>query len=419
MRTTLSLFFFLSGLFFNSFGQPSETNPEDPTIPKIFLNCDFCDQDFYKNEIAYLVFVRDQRLADFTVLFRVIQTGGGGEEYSLEFNGKNTYEGININEKFNSTPNMSQNNIREGLLAALKRGSLHYLIQSPLYTKIDYSVEGLNSEQTTDSIRDKWNLWIFNVNTNLYGSGQEYNRNISLGASFSANRTSDKNLFEAGFWYNNNSAMYEIEGEEPLRYSIRQFGAYNQDAITIGDHWAVGYSTDFYSSTVTNMRTSLAFSPAVEYNIFPYSESTKRQFRLNYKLGFQHLDYVSPTYRNHMNDMFLSQSFSARYRLVKNWGNIGVGVGFRHLYDEEHFFNVNFSPSISWNIFKGFNFNVQGNYSIVKDQFFLKLDEVSSEEILTGQIQLKSAYNFFVFMGISYSFGSIYNNVVNVRFQGI
>jgi hypothetical protein len=120
-----------------------------------------------------------------------------------------------------------------------------------------------------------------------------------------------------------------------------------------------------------------------------------------------------------MNDLFLAQSFSARYRLVKNWGNIGVGVGFRHLYDQEHFFNVNFSPSISWNIFKGFNFNVQGNYSIVRDQYFLKLDDVSSEEILTGQIQLKSAYNFFVFMGISYSFGSIYNNVVNVRFQGI
>lgn len=419
MRTTFCLLLICSAFFFDSLGQPSETNTEDPTIPKIFLNCDFCDQDFYKNEIAYLVFVRDQRLADFTVLFRVIQTGSGGEEYSLEFNGKNDYEGINVNEKFNSTPNMSQNNIREGLLAALKRGSLHYLIHSPLSNKIDYSVGGLTSEQPSDSIRDKWNLWIFNVNTNLYGNGQEYTSNVSLGASISANRTSAKNLFEAGVWYSNNSAVYKIDGEDPLRYSIRQFGAYNQDAITLGDHWAVGYSTDYYSSTVTNMRSSIAFSPAVEYNIFPYDESTKRQFRFNYKVGCQFLDYVSPTYRNQMNDLFLYQSFSARYRLVKNWGNIGVGVGFKHLYDQEHFYNVNLSPSISWNIFKGFNLNVQGNYSIVRDQFFLKLEDVSSEEILTGQIQLKSAYNFFVYMGISYSFGSIYNNVVNVRFQGI
>jgi hypothetical protein len=419
MRTPLSLFLIVLSIVSSAYGQPDDTTKDDQTIPKVFMICEFCDQDFYKNEIAYLIFVRDQRLADFTVLFRVIQTGSGGEEYSLEFAGKNGFDGISVNEKFNSTPNMSQNDVREGLLAALKRGSLHYLIRSSLAGKIDYKVDGLNSEQTTDSIRDKWNLWIFNVNTNLYGNGQEYARNLSMGASISANRTSDKNLFEAGLWYNINSAVFEIEGQEPLRYSIRQFGAYNQDAVTLGDHWAVGYSTDFSSSTVTNIRSSIAFNPAIEYNIFPYVESTKRQFRFNYKVGLQHVDYVSPTYRNHMNDLFLAQSFSARYRLVKNWGNIGVGVGFRHLYDQEHFFNVNFSPSISWNIFKGFNFNVQGNYSIVRDQYFLKLDDVSSEEILTGQIQLKSAYNFFVFMGISYSFGSIYNNVVNVRFQGI
>jgi hypothetical protein len=65
------------------------------------------------------------------------------------------------------------------------------------------------------------------------------------------------------------------------------------------------------------------------------------------------------------------------------------------------------------------NFNVQGSYSVVRDQYFLKLDDATSTEIITGQTQLKSAYNFFVSMGINYSFGSIYNNVVNVRFQGI
>ena len=419
MKTSITLLLLLFGIVAQSYGQNSDTTSSAPNLPKVFMICEFCDQDFYKNEIAYLIFVRDQRLADYTVLFRVIQTGSGGEEYSLEFVGKNGFEGITVNEKFNSTPNMSQNDVREGLLAALKRGSLHYLIRSPLASKINYTVDGLNSEHKSDSIRDKWDLWIFNLNTNLFGNGQEYNRNFNLGASVSANRTSEKNLFEAGFWYNNNSAVYEIEGQEPFRYSIRQFGAYNQDAITLGDHWAVGYSTDFFSSTVTNMRSNISFSPAIEYNIFPYVESTKRQFRFNYKAGIQHVDYVNVTYRNQMNDLFLSQSFSARYRLVKNWGNVGVGVGLKHLFDQEHFFNVNFSPSISWNIFKGFNFNVQGNYSIVRDQFFLKMEDVSSEEILTGQIQLKSAYNFFVFMGISYSFGSIYNNVVNVRFQDI
>jgi hypothetical protein len=401
------------------FGQTSADTNTDSISPKVFTICDFCDIDYFKNEIAHLLFVRDQRLADFSVLFRVIRTGSGGNEYTLEFAGRGAYEGINVSEKFNSPPNMSQSDIREGLLGALNRGSLHYLIHSPLASNISYEVKGLNNGQRSDSIRDKWNLWIFNVNMNMFGSGQEYTSNINLGSSFSANRTSEKNLFETGLWYNKNSSVFKIEGQDPIRYTIMEYGVYSQDAISIGKHWALGYNSAIYAATVSNLKSNLIVAPTVEYNIFPYAESTKRQFRFNYQVGFRQSNYASPSYRNHQSDLFLSQLFNIRYRLVKNWGNIGMGVGLLHLYDTEHFYNLNFSPSISWNIVKGLNLNLQGSYSIVRDQYFLKLEDATSTEILTGQTQLKSAYNFFIAMGISYSFGSIYNNVVNVRFQGI
>ena len=167
------------------------------------------------------------------------------------------------------------------------------------------------------------------------------------------------------------------------------------------------------------LKSNLFLSPTVEYNVYPYSEATERQLRFNYQLGVMQSHYEEPSYRNRMSDLFLSQALNIRYRLVESWGDIGLGSGFLHLYDTEHFYNLNFSPSVSWNILKGLNFNVQGSYSIVRDQYFLKLDDATSTEIITGQTQLKSAYNFFVVMGINYSFGSIHNNVVNVRFQGI
>jgi hypothetical protein len=397
----------------------SKLTKDNSTIPKVFLICDFCDLDFYKNEISHLVFVRDQRLADFSVLFTVINTGSGGSEFGLEFNGKNKYVGITAREKFNSTPNMSQNDIREGLLAALNKGSLHYLIHSSLAPQIKYEIVGLNNQQPADSIRDKWNLWIFNVSANIFGNGQEYTNNLSLGASFSANRTSEKNLFEAGFWYNNNSSVFKLEGMEPIKYNILTYGIYSQDAISIGKHWALGYNSGIYAETVSNLKSNLIVAPTVEYNIFPYSDAMKKQFRLNYQVGFSQAKYVDLSYRNRMSDLFLLQNINIRYQLVKNWGNIGVGLGFKHLYDNEHFYNLNFSPSISWNIVEGLNFNVFGSYSILRDQYFLKLEDVSSTEVITGQIQLKSAFNYFISMGINYSFGSIYNNVVNVRFRGI
>ena len=363
--------------------------------------------------------MRDQRLADFTVLFRMISTGSGGSEYGLEFSGRNNYEGISTKEKFNSTPNMSQNDIREGLLAALNKGSLHYLIHSPLASQIHYEIRGMNNQQPADSIRDKWNLWIFNVSANVFGNGQEYMNNLSLGTNFSANRTSEKNLFEAGFWYNINRSVYKLEGMEPLKYSILSYGIYSQDAVSLGKHWAVGYNSGIYSETVSNLKSNLIVAPTVEYNIFPYSEAMKKQFRFNYQLGFSQAQYTDLTYRNRMSDLFLSQSLTIRYQLVKNWGNIGMGLGFKHLYDDENFYNLNFSPSVTWNIVKGLNLSIFGSYSILRDQYFLKMDDVTSTEVITGQIQLKSAFNYFLSMGINYSFGSIYNNVVNVRFRGI
>ncbi len=403
----------------NILADSSNFKKENSSVPKVFLICDFCDIEFYKNEISHLVFVRDQRLADFTILFRTINTGSGGSEYGLEFTGKNMYEGITVKEKFNSTPNMSQNDIREGLLSALNKGSLHYLIHSPLASQIHYEITGMNNQQPADSIRDKWNLWIFNVNANIFGNGQEYMNNLSLGANFSANRTSEKNLFEAGFWYNNNRSIYKLEGMEPLKYSILSYGIYSQDAISLGKHWAIGYNSGIYSETVSNLKSNFIVAPTVEYNIFPYSEAMKKQFRFNYQLGFSQAHYVDLTYRNRLSDLFLSQSFTARYQLVKNWGNIGMGLGFKHLYDNENFYNLNFSPSITWNILKGLNLSIYGSYSILRDQYFLKLEDVTSTEVITGQIQLKSAFNYFLTMGINYSFGSIYNNVVNVRFRGI
>lgn len=403
----------------NKEGDTSKLINENSNIPKVFLICEFCDIDFYKNEIGHLLFVRDQRMADFTVLFRLINTGSGGYEYGLEFSGRNTYEGITTIEKFNSTPNMSQNDIREGLLAALNKGSLHYLIRSPLASQIRYEISGINNQQPADSMRDKWNLWIFNINANIFGNGQEYMNNFSLGANFTANRTSEKNLFEAGFWYNKNRSVYKLDGMEPIKYSILSYGIYSQDAVSLGKHWAVGYNTGIYSETVSNLKSNLIVAPTVEYNVFPYSEAMKKQFRFNYQLGFSQAQYVDLSYRNRMSDLFLSQSLTIRYQLVKNWGNIGMGLGFKHLYDNENFYNLNFSPSVTWNIVKGLNLSIFGSYSVLRDQYFLKLEDVTSTEVITGQIQLKSAFNYFLSMGINYSFGSIYNNVVNVRFRGI
>jgi hypothetical protein len=52
----------------------------------------------------------------------------------------------------------------------------------------------------------------------------------------------------------------------------------------------------------------------------------------------------------------------------------------------------------------------------IRDQIFLRLAEFSDEEILLGRFQRESSYAVDFRVGLSYQFGSIFNNVVNNRF---
>ena len=78
--------------------------------------------------------------------------------------------------------------------------------------------------------------------------------------------------------------------------------------------------------------------------------------------------------------------------------------------------NAGLFGSVNINIIRGFQFNVGGNYSIVRDQLALPAGGATPEEILVRQRQLATNYSYFMFVGLSYTFGSIYNNVVNPRF---
>ena len=51
-----------------------------------------------------------------------------------------------------------------------------------------------------------------------------------------------------------------------------------------------------------------------------------------------------------------------------------------------------------------------------RDQLYLPRAGATPEEILVRQQQLATTYRYSINFGLSYSFGSIFNNVVNPRF---
>ena len=73
--------------------------------------------------------------------------------------------------------------------------------------------------------------------------------------------------------------------------------------------------------------------------------------------------------------------------------------------------------SLSLNIARGLSINLSTSVESIRDQITLPLAEATSEEVLVNQRQLATSYRYFVYVGVSYTFGSIFSPIVNPRFN--
>jgi hypothetical protein len=65
---------------------------------------------------------------------------------------------------------------------------------------------------------------------------------------------------------------------------------------------------------------------------------------------------------------------------------------------------------------RGLNLDVFGSYSRIHDQLNLPVGDASLDEILLRRRELATDYDYRLSIGLSYTFGSVFSNVVNPRF---
>ena len=115
--------------------------------------------------------------------------------------------------------------------------------------------------------------------------------------------------------------------------------------------------------------------------------------------------------------MILSQ-LSLAYKVNKKWGSINTSLSGSDYWHDLSKYNVDLYSSLNIRVLKGLSVRLSGGASLIRNQISLKKEGASYEEILLRQQQVATDYNFWMSAGISYTFGSIYNNVVNTRIQG-
>jgi hypothetical protein len=413
----LSLYtFILLFISFKSFSQESATDTLRENSLKVFVDCSCgCDLAFFKKEINFINYVRDPKEAELYILLTSQTNGSGGNTYFFFFQGQQSLKGMTDTLKYSCNANNTSDEIRDGQLRTLKLGLVRYIAQTPEANQLEISSKQSEKEDETPA-DDKWKSWVFSISSNAYFSGQKLYNYFNISGQLNVTRITPDWKIKFQLYTGYNEQRFVIDEDIYKTYS-RSYSFYHLLTRSLSDHWSIGGSANAYHSTYSNIKYGLTLTPAVEYNVFPYSQSTSRSLTIFYKIGPEYNQYIDTTIFDKTSELLFFHRLVFTYNIIKKWGSISTSLyGSNYLHDFSKY-NLSLYSSLSIRIFKGLSFEMYANYSLIHDQLGLPKGDVSDEDILLQRRELATQYSYYLSTGLSYTFGSIYNNVVNPRFD--
>jgi len=384
---------------------------------KVFLDGNRLPWNLIRTEITFINYVRDPKDADVHILITTRGTGSGGSEYNLAFIGQGDFGDLSYTLKYYSNRTNVADEVWSAFIGYLKKGLAPFVTRTPLADsiKVVYAVDQ-SARPLQDGVKDKWNHWLFSMNASGSASGVKTRTSGRFEANISANRvTSDwKIRFGANAVFD--SSKYYLD-EETIR-STSERESFNALAIkSLTARWSAGIWLSLNSATFNNIKFSYSPSLAVEYSFFPYEQSTRRKLYFQYRLSFNGYRYNEETIFDKISETMFRQSLACYLELMQPWGNASASIRGSHVL---HDFSVNrleVNASLSVRLYKGLSFWVSGGYAAIHDQISLAKAGATFDQILLVRKDQATTFSYGFNVGLSFTFGSMFSNVVNPRFD--
>lgn len=392
--------------------QPETNETLRKNAPNIFIDCRGCDMNYTREEIPWINYVRDVREADVYVLVTSQNTGSGGNMYTYKFEGLGRFRGMNDTLSYSSDPDETGSVIRAHRTNLLKAGLIRYAARTPVLSELKISHNGNFSRE---EVEDKWKNWVFELETSPRFNAEESYRRLQFNNSVSISRVTQDIKIEVDLDYNYNRQRF-IDGDYDTTYIRSSQSIDNLIVKSLGNHWSYGLRWDLGSSTSRNYTFNNMFLPSLEYNLFPYSESAHRQLRFLYSAGYQYSKYIDTTIYNRTNEHLFLQQFRVAYQIQDKWGSVNLSMLYSGYLHDLSKASVELYASVRVRIVKGLSLSINGGGGYINDQLALRKGTLSEAERLLRLKEQATSYNLMGGIGLTYTFGSIYNNVVNPRF---
>lgn len=395
---------------------------------RVFLDCPIylCDFDFFRSELSSVNWVRDRQGADVQILVTTQQTGSGGTEYTLTFIGLGRTLGIGDTLTYAGLPSESADVTRRALVQRTRVALARYVahVSGADAVHVSFGAEGQGPSAQTQPSRDPWHYWVFRMSMNGFLNGESSQGFRNFFGTVSANRVTEQWKTNLAYNESYNDSHFDIpdetvaSGVRTVTNVQRSYGIDLLQVRSLGAHWSIGARGSVSSSMYLNQHRAYSVSPAIEFDIFPYSESTRRQVRVMYSIGTSGYDYTDTTIYNRLHESIPFQNLTVAVGVQQAWGSINLNSNANWFLSDPSKRSAGIFGSVNLRLVKGLELNVGGSVNSIRDQVYLPKVAGTDEQILLQERQRATTYRYFVNLGLSYTFGSIYNNIVNPRFGG-
>jgi len=385
----------------------------------VFLDCEGCYAEYLRDEIKWVDFVRQPQDADVYIFSSSQETGGGGREVVIRFVGNGRLDGVDINLRALTLTGDPLEVRRRAVFQTVSVGLLSYLARAGLPGSLDITVEPAEVEGGTPSdAGDPWNFWLYSVRGSLEYNAEESARDLNLSARFSADRITERWKITVGGDLSQRRETFDLDEEDSYRVTRRSRNLRTLVVRSAGPHWSFGLSADVGASTFGNTRFESTIAPAVEYSVFPYADYASRRFFITYYVGTVHARYNEITLFDKLQETLWGHELAADLELERPWGSLQTGVEWTQYFHDATKNRLVVDGDISIRITRGLSVTVEWDASRIRDQLSLPRRGATPEEVLLRVRELQSGYDVQFDVGFTYSFGSLFNNIVNPRFGG-
>ena len=382
----------------------------------VYIDCSFCNMNDIRNNVPYLNYVREALLSDVHVLVTRVPSGSSGYNYSFRFIGRKDFKDTNLTRSFTESADMLTAERQQEIRNILEVGLTNFWGQTKMAERLSIRVteDKKRNLGPGDEKKDRWNNWVISIEGGSSIDHETIRKESTLWSRLSIDRVTElwriRNLLYARGDYQ----IFTSEEEEIRSNVYRKYGS-TQIVRSINDHWSSGVFISASQSTFNNLDLSTRFAPAFEYSIFPYTEVQERELTISYRVSHLFLDYTEETIFDQLSENLFGQSLVMAARFTQPWGNLYAELEGSHYFHDISQNRLVFAGRVNVRIIKGLSLSLGNNFELINDQRSLPKRDISLEELLLAQRQAATSFRLGGQMGISYTFGSIYNNVVNTR----